>query len=730
MIQQQEMQSTEEKFHIPADAVNIDDRVKVLNHLDSFAIFDRWGDIHPQARKAQGIFHQGTRFLNRLELRLNKKKPVLLSSSIKEDNDILSVDLTNQDLANCNIQENNIHISRTQFIRNGVYYEEIAVINYSDKKCLADLSVNFGADFRDLFEIRGINREATPNKPTCSSKSNSLLFEYEGLDNIHRSTEVIFPENEEFSLHKHSVLYTIDLDPHEKTKFHFLIIFKTQEKFLDSNGVDKAFIRDFSEAGRLLKEELMKTRGLFAGIITTNEQFNHWIHRSEADLISLLTPTAHGLYPYAGVPWYNTTFGRDGIITAMEVLWIAPEVARDVLLFLAKMQAKELNPQKDAEPGKILHEARSGEMANTGEIPFSKYYGTIDATPLYIMLAGMYYENTGDLLTLEKIWPNIKAGLNWIEEYGDLDKDGFVEYKHKAENGLTNQGWKDSHDSVMYENGTLCEPPIALCEVQGYVYAAKKSAARLARCFHEEALSEQLEEEAGELKRKFNEVFWDPAKNTYALALDGNKKPCNVVSSNPGHCLFTGIVDQDKALPLARTLLSKEMFSGWGIRTLSEKEVRYNPMSYHNGSIWPHDNALIGYGMAKYGLQKEAIDIMTAMFDASLFIDMQRLPELYCGFDRKTGEGPTAYPVACSPQAWSVAAVFMLLQACLRVEINALKKTILFDKPMLPDYLDKIFITNLRTGDSFCDVEIHRHQHDVGFNVTRKPEGWNVFIKK
>lgn len=730
MIQQQVIQSAEEKFHIPADAVNIDDRVKVLNHLDSFAIFDRWGDIHPQARKAQGIFHQGTRFLNRLELRLNKKKPVLLSSSIKEDNDILSVDLTNHDLHNCNIQENNIHISRTQFIRNGVYYEEIAVINYSDKKCLADLSVSFGADFRDLFEIRGITREATPNKPACSSKSNSLLFEYEGLDNIHRSTEVIFPENEDFSLQKHTVLYNLDLEPHQKTKFHFLIIFRTQEKFLDSNGVEKAYIRDFTEAGRLLKEELMKTRGLFAEIITANEQFNHWIHRSQADLISLLTPTAHGLYPYAGVPWYNTTFGRDGLITAMEILWIAPEVARDVLLFLAKMQALELNPQKDAEPGKILHEARSGEMANTGEIPFSKYYGTIDATPLYIMLAGMYYENTGDLLTLEKIWPNIKAGLNWIDEYGDLDKDGFVEYQHKAENGLTNQGWKDSHDSVMYENGRLCEPPIALCEVQGYVYGAKKSAAVLARYFHEEALSEQLEEEAEELKRKFNEVFWDSAKNIYALALDGNKQPCKVISSNPGHCLFTGIVDDDKALSLARTLLSKDMFSGWGIRTLSAREVRYNPMSYHNGSIWPHDNALIGYGLSKYGLQKEAIEVLTAMFDASLFIDMQRLPELYCGFDRKPGEGPTAYPVACSPQAWSVAAVFMLLQACLRLEINALNKTILFDKPMLPEYLDKIFITNLRTGDSFCDVEIHRHQHDVGFNVTRKPEGWNVFIKK
>jgi glycogen debranching enzyme len=469
---------------------------------------------------------------------------------------------------------------------------------------------------------------------------------------------------------------------------------------------------------------------MFAGISTSNEQFTHWIHRSRADLISLITQTPYGLYPYAGVPWYNTAFGRDGIITAMEVLWVAPQVAKNALIFLAHMQAKEMIPAKDAEPGKILHEARSGEMANTAEIPFKEYYGTIDATPLFVMLAGMYYQHTADMAAIKNLWPNIKAAINWIDNYGDLDGDGFVEYKHKAENGLTNQGWKDSHDSVMYKNGELCEPPIALCEVQGYVYAAKNYASLLAEVLGEKDFAQQLKTEAAQLKQKFNEVFWDEESSCYALALDGNKKPCKVVSSNPGHCLFCGIVDDDKAAKLAATLLSADMFSGWGIRTLSEGGKRYNPMSYHNGSIWPHDNALIAAGLARYGFQKEAAKILSALFDASLFIELQRLPELYCGFPRRRGEGPTSYPVACSPQAWSVGAVFMLLQACLQIEIDAVKKTIVFKKPDLPPYLDRIAINHLPLGSASCDIELYRLDYDVSFNVIRKPADWSILIVK
>ncbi|MGZ3853546.1 MAG: amylo-alpha-1,6-glucosidase, partial [Flavisolibacter sp.] len=581
MIPQEVTTNEEAKFHIHADAVNNDDRVKVLNHADSFAIFDRWGDIHPYTKKAQGIFHQGTRFINRLELRLNKKKPLLLSSSIKEDNDFLSVDLTNPDLTDCGIPENSLHISRSQFIRNGVYYEEIKAVNYGDRECNVELSIAFGADFKDLFEIRGIPRTLEPNKHELHHNKEGIVFEYHGRDNITRATEIIFSGEIRPGFEHNLARFDLKLSPHQERKIEYLIALRTEEQFFSAEKKQLPFA-GFDEVKSIMQEEIQKAHSLFASISTSNEQFTHWVHRSKSDLISLITQTPYGMYPYAGVPWYNTAFGRDGIITAMEVLWMAPQVAKNALKFLAHMQATEVIPSKDAEPGKILHEARSGEMANTGEIPFKEYYGTIDATPLFIMLAGMYYQHTADINTIKKLWPNIKAALNWIDNYGDLDGDGFVEYKHKAENGLTNQGWKDSHDSIMYKDGELCEPPIALCEVQGYVYAAKNFASRLAEVLGEKEFAQELQKQAAQLKQKFNEVFWDEESSCYALALDGNKKPCKVVSSNPGHCLFCGIVDDDKASRLVTTLTSVEVFSGWGIRTLSEGEKRYNPMSYHN----------------------------------------------------------------------------------------------------------------------------------------------------
>lgn len=729
MLPQELMPVEEGKFHIPADAVSYDEQIKVLNHADTFAIFDRWGDVHPYAKKPHGIFHQGTRFINRLELRLNQKKPLLLSSSIKEDNDILSVDLTNPDLSSCNIPENSVHISRSQFIRNGIYYEELSLVNYSSSDCKFDLTISFGADFRDLFEIRGIARSVNTNKPLPDNSDQKLYFDYEGLDKIFRRTEVLLTGKEEYFIQNNVIHFPVKLQTQEHQKIEYSILFRTEENFLTTTSGEDEQVLGFVEAKKLMRDELRAAQNLFASVATSNEQFTHWINRSKSDLVSLLTKTPFGFYPYAGVPWYNTAFGRDGIITAMEVLWLAPRIARDVLFFLANKQARELIAAKDAEPGKILHETRSGEMANTGEVPFREYYGTIDATPLFIMLAGMYYKRTGDLDTIRELWANIREGLNWITKYGDVDGDGFVEYKHKAENGLTNQGWKDSHDSIMYENGELCEPPIALCEVQGYVYGAKIQAARLAMAMEEPDYAEQLEKEAAVLKNRFNEMFWDEAMKCYVLALDGNKQPCRVIASNPGHCLFTGIVNEARAEAMAKTFMSEQMFSGWGIRTLATGEKRYNPMSYHNGSIWPHDNAVIAYGLARYGFKKEALSIMAAMFDASIFIDMQRLPELYCGFERRSNEGPTAYPVACSPQAWSVAVVFMLIQSCLGIEINALERTVIFHKPELPEYIEKVILLNLSVGNEYCDIIFSQHKEERRLEVMHKPDDWDVMIK-
>lgn len=710
-----------EEYHISSDAVNSAEVNIVLNYSNTFAVFDRSGNIHPHGKMVQGIYHEGTRFINTMMLNINGEKPLLLSGSIKEGNSIYSADLTNPMLKKCNIQENAVHIERHQFVREGAFYEEIKILQYEPTSCSFDLTLDFDGDFKDIFEIRGIKRKVEANNVYPVYHDEYFETTYLGLDGIERSFEVHFQSDVNYTLEKNRAVFEVLLIPKKETTIHYCIHFLT--------GNEKKDTISYPEAKALNKLESNQSKTLFSDIKTSNTQFNHWLYRSEKDFISLLSQTDYGKYPYAGVPWYNTPFGRDGIIAAMEILWINPEITKGVLLFLAANQAVELIPEKDAEPGKILHEARNGEMANTGEIPFKQYYGTIDATPLFIMLAGMYYERTGDLNLIKQIWPNIIAAIDWIDNYGDIDGDGFVEYIHKSENGLTNQGWKDSFDSVMHENNQLADPPIALCEVQSYVYGAKNHAAKLALELGHQNLSSRLFNEAERLKKNFNEVFWDEDLACYVLALDGQKRPCRVKSSNAGHCLFTEIADEDKAAVLAKTLLDSDMFGGWGVRTLSSQSGRYNPMSYHNGSVWPHDNALIAYGLSKYGLQNHVLKVMGAIFDASLFIELQRVPELYCGFEKRQGIGPTAYPVACSPQAWAVGTVFMLLQSCLRIDINALNKTIIFDRIILPDYLNEIRLTDLKLGNEKCSIVINRSKYgDVGFNILYKPDEWGIVI--
>src|SRR5260221_8303310 len=619
-------------YYILAAAPSADEQSRVLKHGDTFGVFDHYGDIKPVGLHEQGLYFEGTRFLSCFLLGLGPNRPLFLSSTIKEDNDLLVADLTNPDIpgtGEVTVPRGTLHILRTKFLWKGVCYERLRIKNYGLSPVEVTFGLHFEADFVDIFEVRGMRRARRGELLGATIEEGRIsdgraVLAYRGLDRVVRRTRLVFAPRPEM-LTGSEARFRLSLQP-------------TQEENVDVTvacEIDRdTALLSFDEALAAADSALKSAQPKVCMIESSKQHFNDWINRTVADLHMMITDTPAGPYPYAGVPWFSTAFGRDGVITALQTLWLARELGKGVLAFLAATQATRVDAAMDAEPGKILHETRKGEMAALGEVPFGRYYGSVDSTPLFVVLAAAYYKRTGDIDFIRAIWPNIGAALGWMRDYADPDGDGFLEYDRRSDKGLTNQGWKASNDSVFHANGRLAEPPIALVEVQGYAYAAWRGAPALARALGEDETKDDFTERAATLQQRFEEAFWCPEIGTYALALDGAKRPCRVRSSNAGHALFAGIANPAHAARVAATLMDDTGFSDWGIRTVAAGEARYNPMSYHNGSVWPHDNGLIAMGFSRYGLREPLLRVMGGLFAAAAATDLDPLPQPFCGFPR------------------------------------------------------------------------------------------------
>jgi glycogen debranching enzyme len=638
------------------------------------------------------------------------------------------IDLTNQDLVDeegaVTAVQGTVNIRRTRVI-DGRLYERIRVKNYNATAVELTLRLTFGTDFADVFEVRGLRRASRGKFAQPKADGRSVAFAYAGQDGVFRETRILFePEPTEVEVRGELVVasWRLRLEP-----THTEMIALTVEPRADTPAAQP---KPFDVAMHELRRSYEAWERSCTRVWTDNQLYNSLLARGLRDLRALLTPTRYGNLVAAGIPWFVAPFGRDSLLTCHQTLLLNPDLTRATLEVLAAFQADEVDEWRDAQPGKILHELRQGELAGAGEIPHTPYYGSIDSTPLWLLLLGTYYRWTGDLEFCRRLLPNVERALQWVERYGDLDGDGLLEYQRSSPRGLVNQGWKDSHDSVVHVDGKLAEGPIALAEVQAYVYLARLRVADVYEALGQAARAAELRAQAAALRAAFNERFWVESEQFLAMALDGEKRPVASVSSNPAHGLYCGIVDQDKAAPLARRLLAPDMFSGWGVRTLSKSAVAYNPMSYHNGSIWPHDNAIIGAGLKRYGFAKATNRLATAMFEMAVTVDDMRLPELFCGFTRRSPNRPVAYPVACSPQAWAAGAPFLLLQAMLGISADAPANVVNVNKPQLPGWLNTVELHDLRVGRSTISIVFQRHGETTGFSLLDKHGDVRVLMEE
>ena len=711
---------------VPVLVTDLANKTLAVKEGSTFLYTDTEGNLDDRKDFGLGFFHRDTRFLSHFMLKLSGREPVMLSSS-SERAYMAFVDLTNPDLYDGDelvVPQQTLSIRRIRSI-NGRLFERIRVKNYNAHRISLDVELSLGADFADLFEVRGLRRDRRGSFRPPVAEGRRVEFGYVGTDGVTRVTRIEFaldPDDVEVRGDVVTARFRLRLGAYQTR-----LLSMTVEPVIDDEHPP---VKEFDHAVHELRRSYEEWERDCTQVVTDNELFNELLGRGLRDLRALYTPIDGDGILAAGIPWYVTIFGRDGLIAAHQLLMVNPRLAAEALRLLAARQGTVRDDWRDEQPGRILHEIRFGELARAGIVPHSPYYGSIDSTPWFLLLYAQHFRWTGDLGLARELLPAVEASLEWIDRDGDSDGDGFVEYLCRSPKGLRNQGWKDSFDSVVHADGSMAEAPIALVEVQGYVYLAKL---RVAEVFDALGLADRaavLRREADTLRRRFNEAFWMEDERFFAGALDRDKRQVRTVVSNPGHALYCDIVEREKADHVAQRLLAPDMFSGWGIRTMSKSAAAYNPMSYHNGSVWPHDNALIAAGLKRYGHHRHTIRVAGALFDAATHADYMRLPELFCGFTRRSPNRPVSYPVACSPQAWAAGSPFLVLQAMLGVSARAHENLLTVNQPQLPSWLHSVELRNLRVGGSRITLLFRREGDITGFSLLSREGDVRVVMEE
>jgi glycogen debranching enzyme len=683
----------------------------VVKHRNVFFLAPPDGAVPFASDHGFGLYYQDCRYLNGYQILVAEEPPEPLAARSWEGARAV-FQLTTADFESPNgrtVPRETVGLRWERIIdhERPWLHERLEIQNFGHEAVAFPLTLRFRAGFEDVFEIRGLQKGKKGKLFRPRWKHACLLFAYEGLDDVPRSLAIHF-EPVPDRIDGHAVTFDLALEPNECRQIRICLAMSESSDRPNTRLANESVHRDLPAVAQAFRHESQEWLSHEAEFRSDSLLLTKVMRRSLLDLHMLKSTIANDVYFAAGVPWFVALFGRDSLVTALQTLAYGPDTAADTLRLLARHQGTKVDKWRDEQPGKILHELRVGELARMKKIPHTPYYGTIDATPLFIILMSQYTAWTGDLSLFKELRRHIDRALDWIDRYGDAQGDGYVSYVSNTDEGLTNQGWKDSVDAIVTADGRFAHPPIALVEVQGYVYMAKHSIADLYEQVGDHGRAARLRKEAQDLRTRFNRDFWIEEEGCFALALEAHHQPCRVLTSNAGQALWTGIVDEDKAGRMVERLMRPDLFSGWGIRTLSDADRRYNPMGYHLGTVWPHDNSLIAAGFCRYGYDAAASRILVGLLEAAMEFEDYRLPELFTGYAREEFAVPVRYPVACHPQAWASGSIPFLVETLLGLKPDGFGNRLRIVNPYLPEFVQTAEYRHLRVGRGSVDLRFRR----------------------